>query len=165
MKEFLSRCGGAGKIALRFSLAVLPTVCSTTYRNLPLVFQSTSECIQVAENGGDRISPVTQKLLCSDRIIADVIWVVEQSRLSNGNEIFKETLTGSGQTRVRNRVEGPTKANFVACHDEELSDSNETFSHSALKHLRSSYVFRGWVLSLVKVDIICDDILTVSGVG
>jgi hypothetical protein len=99
MEEFLSCCSGARKVALEYSLAgTINSTDETTHRHFLLVLQSTRERVQITENSSNCISPVSEKHLSSNGIIANVVWVVEESRLSDSDEILKESLTGSGET-------------------------------------------------------------------
>lgn len=101
-----------------------------TYRHGAFGSQCAGENVQIAEDGGDGVATVAEELVCGLGVVAEVVWVIEDGGLADGDEVVEEALAGVGKGGVGDRIEGAAESDLVTGEDDELSDADETFSET-----------------------------------
>lgn len=66
-------------------------------RHRTLRAQGAREDVQVAQQRGDGVAAVAEELLGGLLVVADVVWVVEDGGLADGDEVVEEALAGVGE--------------------------------------------------------------------
>jgi hypothetical protein len=88
-----------------------------TYGNLALGPQGTCQDVQVPKDCGHSIAPVPEEFRGGNRIIADIVRLVEDGGLAHGDEVLEEALAGIGEGGVGQGIEGGAEADFVSGED------------------------------------------------
>jgi hypothetical protein len=129
----------------------------TTHGNLAVSLEGAGEKIEVAQDRGNGITTEGEQLLSGGLVAADKGGVVLERGLADGDKVLEEALAGVGEGRVGQGVKGPSEAELVARHNEELSNADKTLAQAAFDHLGALDIFGRRLTLLLVVDIFGND--------